>query len=112
MGEPAGKRSAGWSVYHARSTDGGHTFRVQRRLTSLVHRGAVCTDGEVCPGDGSRDLFDDFGIAISPTTGATAIVYTSDQPQGDLKHDFVGFVTVAPLTRRALGGETKRLRAR
>jgi hypothetical protein len=95
MGVPGSSSAALWAVYLARSTDGGRTFH-QRRVTGVVHRGAVCVSGHVCSSSGDHDLFDDFGTAISPTTGATAITYTSDQPEGDLRHDFVAYTTLAP----------------
>ena len=28
---------------------------------------------------GNRDLFDDFGVAASPTTGLASIIYSDDQ---------------------------------
>jgi hypothetical protein len=42
-----------------------------------VHYGAVCQGGAGCTGN--RDLFDDFGVAASPTTGLASIVYSDDQ---------------------------------
>jgi len=42
-----------------------------------VHYGAVCQGGAGCTGN--RDLYDDFGVAASPTTGLASIVYSDDQ---------------------------------
>src|SRR5205085_2237095 len=39
--------------------------------------GGVCESGVTCTGN--RDLFDDFGVAASPTTGLASIVYSDDQ---------------------------------
>src|SRR5262249_27866620 len=42
-----------------------------------VHLGGVCESGATCTGN--RDLYDDLGIAVSPTTGFASIVYSDDQ---------------------------------
>jgi len=42
---------------------------------------------------GERDLFDDFGIAISPTTATTSVAYTDDQPAGTIRQDFSAYST-------------------
>src|SRR5207253_9029080 len=42
-----------------------------RRSSDLCESGATCT--------GNRDLYDDFGVAASPTTGLASIVYSDDQ---------------------------------
>jgi hypothetical protein len=42
-----------------------------------VHSGGVCEAGVTC--SGNRDLYDDFGVAASPTTGLASIVYSDDQ---------------------------------
>jgi hypothetical protein len=85
-----------WRVFWARSTDGGSSFE-QFAATGPVHTGAACVSGDACGFGGSlRDLFEDFGLAISPTTGRASITYTSDQPQGDLLHDYTGYATEAP----------------
>jgi hypothetical protein len=47
-----------------------------------VHTGGVCESGIACTGN--RDLYDDFGVAASPTTGLASIIYSDDQfdPRG------------------------------
>ena len=42
-----------------------------------MHYGGVCQSGALC--SGNRDLFDDFGVGASPTTGLASIVYSDDQ---------------------------------
>jgi hypothetical protein len=37
----------------------------------------VCESGIACTGN--RDLYDDFGVAASPTTGLASIIYSDDQ---------------------------------
>jgi hypothetical protein len=37
----------------------------------------VCEAGVTC--SGNRDLYDDFGVAASPTTGLASIIYSDDQ---------------------------------
>ena len=102
MGPAGGRGSAPWTLYLARSTDGGHTL-TQVAVTGPVHTGVVCTQGTACDqlalpfaqiaGNNTRDLFENFGMVISPQTGRASIDYTSDQPQGDLADDFVGYAT-------------------
>ena len=41
------------------------------------HYGGVCESGVTCTGN--RDLYDDFGVAASPTTGLASIIYSNDQ---------------------------------
>src|SRR5437868_15161473 len=49
----------------------------QVKATPEVHFGGVCEGGVTCTGN--RDLFDDFGVAASPTTGLASIIYSDDQ---------------------------------
>jgi hypothetical protein len=95
FGQPGAPNAVPWSVFSARSTDGGINFDLVQ-VTGRVHTGKVCTLGGGCNFfSGERNLLDDFGIAISPTTGRSSIAYTSDQPEGDVLHDFTGFATQA-----------------
>lgn len=77
MGAPGAKGAAEWLVYAAESTDGGATFE-QAAVSAPVHTGVLCTSANACTTSGSRGLFDDFGIAMSPTTGRASIAYTID----------------------------------
>ncbi len=95
MGDASKPKSTPWYVYAAESTDGGTTF-TQSRATDVIHRGELCTHGSNCSGDGSRNLLDDFGAMISPTTGLTSITYTADQPDGTAGHAFTGYTTMLP----------------
>src|SRR3954452_24014663 len=92
MGKPNAKRSAHWVVDLARSTDSGKTFGI-RRVTGTIHRGELCTHGSGCGDTNSRNLLDDFGLAIDPTTGLDSITYTSDRPDGTAGHAFTGYTT-------------------
>jgi len=58
---------------------GGKWTQIQ--VTSVVHYGGICQGGISCTSNGNdnRDLYDDFGIAVSPTTGLASIAYTDDQ---------------------------------
>jgi hypothetical protein len=70
--------TASWKVYFAQSVDatsGGAITQVA--ATPIVHFGGVCEGGISCTGN--RDLYDDFGVAASPTTGLASIVYSDDQ---------------------------------
>ena len=53
-------------------------------VNPVVHHGGVCEGGALCTGN--RDLFDDFGIKASPTTGLASIIYSDDQYQNDANH--------------------------
>ena len=109
FGPPGKATSTPWYVFHARSFDGGRTF-VRSRATGVIHHGWVCTQGTACPTDGSRNLLDNFGIAVSPKTGFATIAYTSDQPDGTAGHSFSGFTTMtsspSPGGRASPGGTT------
>ena len=59
---------------------GGSGF-TETTATPVVHYGAVCQGGAGCTGN--RDLYDDFGVAASPTTGFASIVYSDDQYASD-----------------------------
>jgi hypothetical protein len=97
MGAPSKLKSTPWYVFAAESKNGGASF-TQSRATGVIHRGELCTHGSGCAGDGSRNLLDDFGVMISPTTGLTSITYTSDQPDGKAGHAFTGYTTMLPPT--------------
>jgi hypothetical protein len=71
--------TAAWTVGFAQNitaTTAGSSF-TESTPTPTVHFGAVCQGGAGCTGN--RDLFDDFGVAASPTTGLASIVYSDDQ---------------------------------
>lgn len=71
--------SAAWTVGFAQNlkalTPGSAWSRQTASPTN--HFGGVCEAGVTC--SGNRDLFDDFGVAASPTTGLASIIYSDDQ---------------------------------
>lgn len=71
--------SAAWTVGFAQNlkalTPGSAWSRQTASPTN--HFGGVCESGIACTGN--RDLFDDFGVAASPTTGLASIIYSDDQ---------------------------------
>jgi hypothetical protein len=71
--------SAAWTVGFAQNlkalTPGSAWSRQTASPTN--HFGGVCESGVTCTGN--RDLFDDFGVAASPTTGLASIIYSDDQ---------------------------------
>ena len=95
MGQPSKLTSTPWYVYVAESTNGGKTF-TQSRATNVIHRGELCTHGSGCADKNSRNLLDDFGVAISPTTELASVSYTADQPDGTAGHAFTGYTTMLP----------------
>ncbi len=95
FGKPGKAESAAWRIVDARSDDSGRTFRTTA-VSDVVHRGALCTYGGACAGDGSRDFLDDFGAVLSPTTHRLTTVFSSDQPTGKRVDNFTAFVTERP----------------
>jgi len=90
--------SAAWYVYFAQNRSAatvGSKF-TQAAATPIIHFGGVCEGGVSCTGN--RDLFDDFGIAVSPTTGAVSITYSDDQPgnTGSDDHTAIATQTAGP----------------
>jgi hypothetical protein len=82
MGVPNTYAAAPWQLYLATSDDYGATW-AQQTVTPTIHTGVLCYNGSGCgqyPGD--RNLLDDFGVAISPTTGQPVVAFTDDQPGG------------------------------
>jgi hypothetical protein len=72
---------AAWYVYFAQSQialSATPTF-TQVAATTIIHYGGVCEAGVTCPPGSNRDLFDDFGVAASPTTGLASIAFDNDQ---------------------------------
>jgi len=85
--------SAAWYVFFAQNvnaTAAGSAF-TQVAATPVVHFGGVCEGGISCTGN--RDLFDDFGIAVSPTTGFASITYSDDQPGNTGSDDHTAIAT-------------------
>jgi hypothetical protein len=82
MGLPNQAGSARWQLRWARSRDRGRHFGAPATVDRLIHTGVLCTKGDACTIPDSRNLLDDFGVTISPRTGRSTIVYTSDQPGG------------------------------
>ena len=90
--------SAAWYVFFAQNLNAstvGSTFS-QVTATPVIHLGGVCEGGISCTGN--RDLFDDFGIAVSPTTGFASITYSDDQPgnSGSDDHTAIATQTAGP----------------
>src|SRR3954451_5037737 len=93
MGRPSVSGSAPWTVQVVRSTNSGSTFAAPRTVSATIHKGVLCTGGSSCAGDGSRNLLDDFGLAISPTTGLDSIAFTDDQPEGQAGTTYTAYAT-------------------
>src|SRR5437899_3977861 len=71
--------TASWQVYFAQNLAATtpNSKWSQTTASGIVHYGGVCESGVTCTGN--RDLLDDFGVAVSPTTGLATIIYTNDQ---------------------------------
>jgi len=85
--------SAAWSVYLAQNRTAnvaGSSF-TQVAATPTIHFGGVCESGVAC--SGNRDLYDDFGIAVNPTTGLSSITYSDDQPGNTGSSDHTAIAT-------------------
>jgi hypothetical protein len=75
--------SAAWTVAFAqnlKATTAGSAWKTQT-VSPIIHYGGVCESGVAC--SGNRDLYDDFGVAASPTTGLASIIYSDDQYRND-----------------------------
>ena len=72
-----------WYVYLAQSTAAttGGAWTQYQVSPQPVHLGGVCQGGVSCTSSGNdnRDLYDDFGVAVSPTTGLASLAYDDDQ---------------------------------
>jgi hypothetical protein len=71
-----------WSVFFSQNLNVlGSGSWSQTKATPVVHYGGVCQGGISCTstGNDNRDLYDDFGVAASPTTGLASITYSDDQ---------------------------------
>jgi hypothetical protein len=76
--------SAAWTVGFAQNLNAlapGSSW-TEQTASPVVHYGGVCESGVACTGN--RDLYDDFGVAASPTTGYASVIYSDDQydPKG------------------------------
>jgi hypothetical protein len=71
--------SAAWTVGFGQNLNALKPGSAWSRQTASPtnHFGGVCESGVTCTGN--RDLFDDFGVAASPTTGLASIIYSDDQ---------------------------------
>jgi hypothetical protein len=71
--------TAAWTVGFAQNLTATTPGSAWSRQTAspIIHYGGVCESGVTCTGN--RDLFDDFGVAASPTTGLASIIYSDDQ---------------------------------
>lgn len=84
--------SAEWHVYMTQIWDAtGARSVTQYQASPVNHRGGVCEEGISC--SGNRDLYDDFGVAASPTTGLASIVYSDDQPGNNGADDHTAIAT-------------------
>src|SRR5207302_5444253 len=85
--------SAAWYVFFAQNGNAavaGSKF-TQVKASPIVHLGGACESGVTCTGN--RDLFDDFGVAVSPTTGLASIAYSDDQPGNTSSDDHTAIAT-------------------
>jgi len=95
MGLPNTPNAAQWHLYWTESTDGGATF-TQSAASGVVHTGILCTSGGGCDAsNGDRNLLDDFGMVISPTTELASITFDNDQPGGAQNQTHTDFATQA-----------------
>jgi hypothetical protein len=79
-------------VFVARSFDAGKTFAVGA-ASPVIHHGRLCGAFDDCSDPNGNDLRDDFAVVIHPITHKVTVAYTSDRPEGDRSHDFVGYAT-------------------
>ena len=86
-GGPYDCQSEPWYVFFAQnlSTLAGGQW-AEQQVTDVVHYGGVCQGGISCGSNGNvnRDLYDDLGVAVSPTSGLASVAYSNDQ-YGDVQ---------------------------
>jgi hypothetical protein len=81
------------ATYVARSTDGGAIFAIGP-ASPTIHFGILCAStAPECADPNGNDLRDNFGLVIHPGTHKVTVAYTSDWPEGDRPHDFIGYAT-------------------
>jgi len=79
-GTPAASKddpTAVWDTYIAQTTDDDANFVQSKVSNSSNHVGVICTLGSGCPA-GTRNLLDLFEVAINPSNGKAAVIYTDD----------------------------------
>jgi hypothetical protein len=87
--------SAAWTVGFAQNLKAltpGSSW-TEQTASPVVHYGGVCESGVTCTGN--RDLYDDFGVAASPTSGLASIIYSDDQYRTDESYHPQSFCTPA-----------------
>jgi hypothetical protein len=74
--------TAKWHAYYAENDAvfSNPTGFTQTEASPVNHTGAVCEGGISCTGN--RDLYDDFGVAVSPATNTASVIYSDDQYDG------------------------------
>ncbi|MFN2582475.1 MAG: hypothetical protein ABR498_07025, partial [Candidatus Dormibacteria bacterium] len=87
-----------WELWWGTSDDYGQTW-TEGQITNTVHTGILCVEGGGCgAAAGDRNLLDDFGVAIDPKFGSTAITFDNDQPesaQGKTHTDYAYALTAS-----------------
>ena len=69
-----------WRMTISRTDNGGRTWSTPVTAGVPVHRGALCVSGGGCPADGSRAVYDCFGVSLD-LRGRLAAVYTNALPR-------------------------------
>jgi hypothetical protein len=85
-----------WYVYMAQvknATSPTPAIQQIRVTPNPVHHGGVCQGGVTCGPTDNRDLFDDFGVAVSPLTGFASIAYSDDAPSYTPSSDHTEYAT-------------------
>jgi len=69
--------AAVWNVYLVQSLNDGASFTQSKVSNTSNHTGVICTQGTACAA-GTRNLLDLFQVAINPSNGLAAVIYTDD----------------------------------
>jgi hypothetical protein len=69
--------TAVWNTYMAQTTDDGASFVQSLVSNTPNHVGVICTEGTACSA-GTRNMLDLFEVAINPSNGKAAVIYTDD----------------------------------
>jgi hypothetical protein len=79
-GTPAASKddpTAVWDTFMAQTTDDGASFVQSKVSNTSNHVGVICTAGTGCEA-GTRNMLDLFEVAINPSNGKAAVIYTDD----------------------------------
>ena len=80
MGRAFAEDGVLWRMTVTRTSDGGRRWTAPVAASGPVHRGKLCVSGGGCASDGSRAVYDCFGVSLD-LRGRLAAVFTNALPR-------------------------------